>query len=82
MFKHTDDTEFARRPGKPNNYVCYRTVICHALFEYNKQHYNDIKNIFEQLYDAYKNQHIIKNDSFLEFYPIPMNKKKWLFTCR
>jgi len=73
MFKYTNDKDFARRVGKPDGYVCYRTIICHALFAYNKEFGDDIKNLFEALYSDYEHSEIYQKEHFLEAYPVPMD---------
>lgn len=77
-FKIFNDKNFAKRCGKPNTYVCYRTVICHALL--NKliiSDQNKAANSFNNLSNAITQETTLPNETdFLRLYIVPMEDDK------
>ncbi len=74
MFEYIENNRFARRNGKPENYICYRTVICHALFEQYQKNPDGISDTIEGLYNAYQNDTSFDSDTLL-IYPVSMSDK-------
>ena len=71
-----EEKEFAHRKNKPDKYVCYRTVLSHALL--NKMRCSsrdDAKNAFLKLKKAVESNQEFIDNYFVHFYPVKMNSK-------
>lgn len=67
------DKKFAHRASKPDNYVCYRTVICHALhWKMNHSTSEDAIQAFKAFATALNNSTEHEDSTFLSLYAAQM----------
>lgn len=63
------DHEFAHRTNKSDNYVCYRSVICHALlWKINHSSTNEALQSFNNFAAAVTSSNEHEDDTFLSLY--------------
>lgn len=70
-YLYVTDDKFARKPNTKSGYICYRTVICHALFYHMREDLysaDELKRIINQIRDAFNQNQVFKHH-VLEVFP-------------
>lgn len=69
------DRHFAHRENKPDGYVCYRTIICHALLKkIQRSSVEEAKLEFLKFRGAFENGSEFHSLDFVSFYPVQMSQ--------
>ena len=68
--------DFAHRKNKPDGYICYRTVLSHALLnKIQLSSPDEAKIAFQDFKKAFEGGSEFNDDAFVLFYPVQMSKK-------
>lgn len=76
QFRIFNEKDFAHRKTKPDKYVCYRTVLSHALQRKLRiTNRDEARNTFLKLKKAVDLEQQFTDDEFVFFYPVKMGSK-------
>src|SRR5436853_7703901 len=76
QFRIFTEKEFAHRRNKPDKYVCYRTVLSHALLrKLRLSSGEEAKKALFAFKQAVDSGRQFTDDEFIFFYPVKMGEK-------